>query len=218
MPRSDSRLPPRCADVRRRAAGFTLLELMMVLVLAAILLGVGGPSFQDSLQRNRQQSTFNRVASAMSLARSEAVIRSQPVSVCPTTDNASCGGSNWETGWLIFVDNGEGTGGAALDGTLNGTEELLRIGEPAPAGVTIRTLGFLAGTSNVVFLDSGRPISGSGAGASAGTFVVCDARGDVDAAALVVQVSGQMRRAVDSDASGVVNDHTASGGADVVCP
>jgi type IV fimbrial biogenesis protein FimT len=153
MPRSDSRLPPRCADVRRRAAGFTLLELMMVLVLAAILLGVGGPSFQDSLQRNRQQSTFNRVASAMSLARSEAVIRSQPVSVCPTTDNASCGGSNWETGWLIFVDNGEGTGGAALDGTLNGTEELLRIGEPAPAGVTIRTLGF-AGTSNVVFLDS----------------------------------------------------------------
>jgi prepilin-type N-terminal cleavage/methylation domain-containing protein len=144
MPRSDSRLPPRCADVRRRAAGFTLLELMMVLVLAAILLGVGGPSFQDSLQRNRQQSTFNRVASAMSLARSEAVIRSQPVSVCPTTDNASCGGSNWETGWLIFVDNGEGTGGAALDGTLNGTEELLRIGEPAPAGVTIRTVNLVS--------------------------------------------------------------------------
>jgi type IV fimbrial biogenesis protein FimT len=190
-------------------AGFTLLELMMVLVLVAILLGVGGPSFQDSLQRNRHAEHLQPRRAAMSLARAEAVIRSQPVCVCPTTDYASCGGSNWETGWLIFVDNGEGTGGAALDGTLNGTEELLRIGEPAPAGVTVRTVNF-SSAANVIFQDNGRVLQNL-----SGTLIVCDARGVNEARGLIVEVSGQGRRAVDADADGVAEDNA---GGDLVCP
>ncbi len=182
---------------------------MMVLVLIGILLGIGGPSFQSSLQRNRLQTTVNSVATALSFARAEAVIRSEPVSICPTVDTASCSGSNWETGWLIFVDNGAGSGGAASDGTLNGAEELLRIGEPAPAEVTIRTVNFPS-TANIVFQDSGRVLQNT-----SGTLTICDARGVNDARALVVEVSGQARRALDTDNNGVVEDNTVTS---VVCP
>lgn len=191
------------------AAGFSLIELMMVLVLAAILLSVGAPSFQNSLQRNRLQSTVSDLASALSFARAEAVIRSEPVSMCPTVDTASCSGSNWETGWLLFVDNGIGSGGAPLDGTLNGNEELLRIGSPSPVGVTIRSVNFPA-TSAVVFQDSGRVLQNV-----SGTLTICDVRGANDARGIIVEVSGQGRLAVDTDANGVDEDDA---GTPLACP
>ena len=189
-------------------AGFTLIELMMVLVLVAILLGVAGPSFQDSLQRNRMLSTVNEMSSAMSFARAEAVIRTQPTALCATTEAAACAGANWETGYLIFVDNGEG-GGTAQDGTLNGAEELLRIGDPAPVGVTVRTVNFPS-NANIVFQDSGRVLQNI-----TGTVTVCDARGANEARGIIVEVSGQGRRAVDTDANGVAEDDN---GTSLVCP
>ncbi|MEM1404556.1 MAG: GspH/FimT family protein [Pseudomonadota bacterium] len=170
-------------------------------MMAAIILGIGAPSFQTSLQRNRLQSTVSDVATSLSFARAEAVIRSQPIALCPTVDTASCSGSNWETGWLLFVDNGAGSGGAALDGALNGAEELLRIGSPAPADVTVRTVNFPA-TSSIVFQDNGRVLQNV-----AGTVVICDARGENDARGIIVEVSGQGRRTVDVDANGVDEDN-----------
>ncbi|GAB5413064.1 MAG: hypothetical protein Cons2KO_06670 [Congregibacter sp.] len=181
----------------------------MVLVLVAVLLAVGGPSFQDSLQRNRLQTTVSNMASALSFARSEAVIRSEPVAICATTDTASCGGSNWETGYLIFVDNGIGAGGAPSDGTLNGNEELLRIGDPAPAGVTVRTINFPANTA-VVFQENGRVLQNV-----SGTFTFCDARGAASARGIIVAVSGQGRLAVDFDANGTSEDNL---GSSLACP
>lgn len=189
--------------------GFTLIELMMVLLILAVMLGVAGPSFQDSLQRNRMQSTVSEVATAISFARAEAVIRSEPVAMCPTIDTATCSGSSWETGWLLFVDNGVGTGGAASDGTINGSEELLRIGDPAPAGVTIRSVNFPS-TANLVFQDNGRVLQNI-----SGTITICDARGVTSARGIIVEVSGQGRRAVDNDANGVAEDNV---GSPLTCP
>lgn len=189
--------------------GFTLIELMIVLVLAAILLGVAGPSFQDSIQRNRLQSTVNEMAGVLSFARAEAVIRTRAVSICPTTNLTSCGGANWEVGYLVFVDDGDGTGGAAADGALNGAEEILRIGEPAPAGVTVRTLGF-ASLGNVVFQRDGRVQQNL-----RGTFTICDGRGANESRGLIVEVSGQTRLAVDQDNNGSLEDHTNTA---LVCP
>jgi type IV fimbrial biogenesis protein FimT len=203
---------PRCNPVlpaRQSQAGFTLVELMIVLVMAAILLGIGGPSFQSSLQRNRMLSTVNEMSSVMSFARAEAVIRTQPVALCPTTNAVGCSGANWEGGYLVFVDNGEGGGGVALDGALNGSEELLRIGDPAPGGVSVRTVNFPS-VNNIVFQDSGRVLQNV-----TGTLIVCDDRGANEARGIIIEVSGQGRRAVDTDANGIAEDDA---GNSLVCP
>jgi type IV fimbrial biogenesis protein FimT len=84
--------------------GFSLLELMMTLTVAAILFGVGIPSFVDMVRNNRVAANVNELSTAFAIARSEAIRRGANVTVCRSTDGANCG-ANWGDGWIIFVDN-----------------------------------------------------------------------------------------------------------------
>ncbi len=89
----------------KRSRGFTLIELMITLLLAAIILALGVPGFQDIVRNNRAATQSNELISALSLARSEAVKRGARVSLCPSTDQATCtGGTNWANGWIVFRD------------------------------------------------------------------------------------------------------------------
>lgn len=171
----------------RGRAGFTLIELMMVLVILAVLLMVAAPSFQESIRRNRLQSTMNGVVTMLAFARAEAVTRGAPVSICASSDATTCTGSNWEQGWLVFLDDGTGAGGVSRDGLRSADELLLRIGEEAPQDVTLRTRNFPQ-LSRVTFQASGRLDQNVD-----GTFVICDSRGPDHARALVLNVSGQAR-------------------------
>jgi type IV fimbrial biogenesis protein FimT len=91
-------------------AGFTLIELMIVIVLVAIFITVGVPSFQNLVSDNRLSTQANSLISSLQLARSEALKLRTPVSVCRSTNGATCAGAGaWETGWLVFEDtNGNG--------------------------------------------------------------------------------------------------------------
>ena len=86
-------------------AGFTLIELMIVMIIVAIFVTVGVPNFQNLISDNRLSTQANRLVSSLQLARSEALKLRTPVSVCRSTDGANCAGAGaWETGWLVFVD------------------------------------------------------------------------------------------------------------------
>ena len=89
---------------RRRLHGFSLLELMMTLTVAAILFGVGVPSFIDTIRSNRAATNINELSTAFAIARSEAIRRGANVTVCRSSDDATCGAS-WADGWIVFVDN-----------------------------------------------------------------------------------------------------------------
>ncbi len=90
---------------KHSSTGFTLVELMIALSIVAILATVVVPSFQNSIKNNRAVSQSNALATALAMARSEAIKRNASVVVCSTTDQTSCSGNiDWSTGWLVFVD------------------------------------------------------------------------------------------------------------------
>lgn len=88
------------------ARGFTLLELMITILIVAILLTVGVPSFSSFIQNSRARALATDITAALNTARAEAVKRSETVRVCPSSNGTSCTGA-WEDGWIVqrTVDN-----------------------------------------------------------------------------------------------------------------
>src|SRR4051812_49326639 len=74
--------------------GFTLIELMVTIAVAAILLAIVVPSFRTFTQSQRIKSGSFELYSALALARSEAVKQRANVTV-----TANSGG--WNKGWTI---------------------------------------------------------------------------------------------------------------------
>lgn len=86
-----------------RQRGFTLLELMVTLAVAAIIVTVGIPGMRQLIQNNRAATSANNLVSAMQMARSEALKRGSNVTVCASSDGATCTGT-WPQGWIVATD------------------------------------------------------------------------------------------------------------------
>lgn len=101
---------PRPGPLRapRRQAGFTLVELMVVVALVAIVASVATPSLRGMLVRNRTAAASNEFVSSVLRARSEAVSRNACVTLCRSTLEATppqCdAGDDWRVGWIAFVN------------------------------------------------------------------------------------------------------------------
>lgn len=156
--------------------GFTLIELMVAIAIAAILLGIAIPSFTTTITSNRLTTNANEMVTALNLARSEAIKRGKQVTV--RSKNAS---TSWEGGWDVFVDvdasnafNDDG------DATLcEATEDcLLRTYAALPSGYTLRTPSsrfqtyLPTGLSSVVAGDTFTLCSGSGSAMTRRTITI----------------------------------------------
>ncbi|SNY98619.1 GspH/FimT family pseudopilin [Halomonas sp. hl-4] len=64
-----------------RQRGFTLIELMLVLVIAALLMLIAVPSFSTFMARQQLAGDVNQLQSVMTFARSEAIKQRQPITV-----------------------------------------------------------------------------------------------------------------------------------------
>jgi type IV fimbrial biogenesis protein FimT len=92
---------------QKTCEGFTLLELMITVTIAAILLGVAIPSFFEAIRSNRLTTNANQLVTAFNVARSESVKRGMSVTVRRVDANSATNlgaGANWEDGWDVFVD------------------------------------------------------------------------------------------------------------------
>ncbi|MGH8645914.1 MAG: GspH/FimT family pseudopilin [Gammaproteobacteria bacterium] len=112
-----------------RSSGFTLVELMITLALAAIILSAAVPSFRDLVQNNRITAQVNEFVTALNVARSEAVKRGVSVRVCTSVNGASCaGGGGWQQGWIVFSDiDGDATPDTGTGQCLATEDCLLRV-------------------------------------------------------------------------------------------
>ncbi|GAB4392399.1 MAG: GspH/FimT family pseudopilin [Gammaproteobacteria bacterium] len=133
--------------------GFTLIELMITLSIAAILLVLAAPSFETIIQNNRAVTLTNNFVTSLQLARGEAIKRGQTVSVCAasTTTQTACGNAtHWNNGWIVFVDDNN-------DGVIANTADRLYLQQAPAAGTTIVTT-----QSRISFASTGFVASGAG--------------------------------------------------------
>src|SRR5690349_5996886 len=91
----------------RTQPGFTLTELMIVVVLAASILAIGAPSFQQFRLNNRLTNAANDLLAVITVARTEAIKRQRTVAACrsdnPTSADAKCSTTS-QAGWIVFDD------------------------------------------------------------------------------------------------------------------
>ena len=91
----------------RAQRGFTLVELMIVVVIAAVLLGIAVPGFRNVILGNSVTSKINELVGALQVARNEAVTRNSRVTLCPmdADDDEACDADgSFQDGWIVFND------------------------------------------------------------------------------------------------------------------
>ena len=108
---------------RRAVRGFTLIEAMVTLAVAAVLASVAIPSFVSLAQRFRLNSVSSSLGASLQWARSEAIKANVDVIVCASNAAGSnCTTStNWgANGWLICYDaNADGSCDASTTQLIN---------------------------------------------------------------------------------------------------
>jgi len=116
------RLPSRSSQ-----AGFTIIELMTVVIIVGILAAIAIPSFVEAVTRNRIISQNNELIASLSYARLEGIRRNRSVGVC-ALDSAEtgCAADDWSRGWLVWVDTD-------LDDAFTVADEVLRINKVSAA-------------------------------------------------------------------------------------
>lgn len=134
----------------KQQSGVTLIELMIVLAIAAILTAVAAPSFSSLINSMRQTSVLTKLTGDLNRARGEAIKRNQRILVCVRGTDTVCGAGgnniNWQNGWLVCYD-GNQDGVCDLNNTTNPNPIIV---QPAIHS----TLG-LTGTSPIRFNPSG---------------------------------------------------------------
>jgi type IV fimbrial biogenesis protein FimT len=158
-------------------AGFTLIELMVTIAIAAILVALAAPSFRTIVMNVRISSTSDALLNAMNYARNAALSGNVATTVCPigAADSTTCG-TDWSAGWMVVKDlSGTPVLMQSLRATTsNGVLSSLAINTTTPAAASVKF--------------DPRGLSGAQA-----KFKLCDTRGSAFARSIYVRSTGAVQ-------------------------
>ena len=118
--------------VRPGAHGWTLVELLLGLAIAALLAVFALPFYGDWIADYQVLNHAQLLAGTMNIARAEAIKHGRRVNLCKSADRTQCIGSGgWEAGYVVHVDSDR-------DGAVDAGAAALRVEGPAASGITIR--------------------------------------------------------------------------------
>ncbi len=185
---------------RRKQQGFTLIEALVVVSIAAMLMAMAAPSYRNFTMNSVMISHINHFNSILQLARSQAVHDRTNVTLCTSDDQLTCATHDqWKDGWIVFTTNPDSS------------HNIIKIGESiANRNLTLTTSGF-NNSGRIDYNPQGVLANND----SRGTFKICDTRGEKSAKAIIINAVGRTQRAFDQNQNGVVEDHTT---AEVTCP
>jgi type IV fimbrial biogenesis protein FimT len=174
------------ASSGRAARGLSLVELLVVLLCLAVLLVVVLPGASQLVAANQARIQVDRLMRAVNLARSEAIARNRPVSLCPSPVAPGvvphCGG-NYAQGWMVFSNDDRDR---VVDA---GRDEVLQVFHGLPPGYRVTNR---AGTREADELITYRA---DGSAPRTATLQVCPpAASGVGAQSLVLNLVGRPRR------------------------
>ncbi len=149
------------------AKGFTLVEALVVLVIAGILIAFGVPQFELVIKNNRVVTTTNEIVGMINFARVEALRTGNTIHFGPHPDT--------EYEWVVWVDTG--------DDVFQSGEEL-RVWAARPEGVSI---GRVPAAAFNTFQSTGSPFFGT-------TYEICDDRNGETGNRIVMLASGSINR------------------------
>jgi type IV fimbrial biogenesis protein FimT len=175
-----ARLLSRAAGGPRRTHGFTLHETLIALTIVG-LLGAGAVAFGRFLRNTHITTQVNTFIGHLYFARSEAIKRGRPVTVCKSDSGIACTeDSAWHDGWIVVTDDNG-------NGKLDGDDAVLRVGSKLEGGTTLTFNAWGVGTNKYVsYAPSGMTMKN-------GTFRFCNIDGPTYARAVILIQSGRVR-------------------------
>lgn len=164
--------------MRHHHCGFTILELVITIAIAAILMMVAAPNFITFQRNSELTSAANGMLAAVSVARTEAMKRNMPAVIAPT-------GAGWANGWRVYVD-------VDRNGVFSAGDILINTHEALKAYFSVTGAGNAAGPAPLLQFDG----SGYARASSTLAFVRADVTGPAvygQTRYLIVALTGRAR-------------------------
>ena len=194
----------------KKHTGYTIIELMVVLAVAAIILSVGLPRMNAIIEGNAMVANSNNFLAGIHITRSEAIKRNQRVTICRSDaknmakDVFKCatGTSGWDKGWFVF-EEGSDVGNIIGEYTAN-DGDILKVGMGVEgAGITTITASNTSISNYISFTSRGVPKQRSG-NSQSGVFRICQetAAGGIRTAGVELTAAGRQRVTRDVNVTG----------------